>query len=916
MFEEWSLFRGERLRGLALDALYRLAEASLTAADYSQATADLRRLLALDPWREAAHRALMRALAASGDRAAALAQFERCRQTLWDELGVEPAPATAVLYEQIKTGELSPSPAVPPPTAPAMATAVATRPHNLPAETTPFVGREAELAQIGDLLSSRDCRLLTLFGPGGMGKTRLALQAGRQALSRFRDGVWLARLEGVETADHLPTAVADAVGLPLSGKQSPQAQLLAYLQERELLLLLDNFEHLPTGGELLVELLEAAPGLKLLLTSREAMNLYEEWLLPVEGLPFPPENGAAGAAGAAAESFDAVKLFQQRARRVDLSFSLAEQIAAVTDICRRLWGMPLAIELAAAWARAIPCQEIARQIADNLAAPESSAPNLPARHRSMTAVFDHSWRLLRPAERQLARRLAVFQGGFSVTAAGEALAATRRDLSSLADKALLRLTADGRYEFHPLIQAYAAAKLADHPAEQQETEAGRSQFFAAFLQAREPHLHDSQQQTVLAEAYREMENVRAGWRWALAQRQTTLLAAYLETFATVYLARSQFSAGQALFSEAAAALADAPSEPVLLARLLTWQARFDILLGGYDAAEAALQQAVGILRPLAEPRLLGRALSGGLGQLCLRRGDLTQSIAHLEEGLPLLEMAEDWPGQAEALLHLSTARSFVAESEQTEVEQALAIYERLGDRMGMIRALIQLGNSENAQGEYGAAVAHYERGLALSQEIGDRQTEASCLINLAVIAKWRQEYENSRDLSQRSMSLFRENGAQMGVATALNNLGDLAQLSAAYAEAQNWYAESLAIRRQAGDRLGEGLVCHNLGRAALDLGDGAAAGAYLKEALTIAVDIDSKLPLMQVLVGAAHYLVQAGERARAVGLLALVGSHPASNEQTRAEAAALRERLARERPLGDAAAGSLNQVVAQLLETF
>ena len=912
LFEEWVLFRRERLRGLALDALYRLAEGGLTAADYDQAITDLRRLLALDPWREAAHRALMQALAASGDRAAALAQFERCRQTLWEDLGVEPAPATAVLYEQIKAGELSPSPAVPPPTVPATAMAAAIRPHNLPAETTPFVGREAELTQIGDLLSSRDCRLLTLFGPGGMGKTRLALQAGRQALSRFRDGVWLARLEGVETVEQLPTAVADALGLPLSGKQPPREQLLAYLPERELLLLLDNFEHLSSGGELLVELLEAAPGLKLLLTSREALNLYEEWLLPVEGLPFPPEEVAASAAA----SFDAVKLFEQRARRVNVNFALAAQATAVTDICRYLWGIPLAIELAAAWARAIPCQEIARQIADNLAALESSAPNLPARHRSMTAVFDHSWRLLRPAERQLARRLAVFQGGFSATAAGEVVAATRRDLSSLADKALLRLTADGRYEFHPLIQAYAAAKLADHPAEQQETEAGRSQLFAAFLQAREPHLHDSQQQTVLAEAYLEIENARAGWRWALAQRQTALLAAYLETFATVYLARSQFSAGQALFSEAAAALADALGEPVLLARLLTWQARFDMLLGGYDAAEAALQQAVGILRPLAEPRLLGRALAGGLGQLCLRRGDLTQSIDYLQEGLPLLEMAQDWPGQAEALLHLSASRSFLDESEGTEAEQALAIYERLGDRMGMVRVLIQLGNMDNAQGMYDMAVTHYERGLALSQEIGDRQTMASCLINLAVIAKRRQEYEKSCDLSQRSMSLFRETGARLGVATALNNLGDLARLRGAYVEAQSWYAESLAIRQQSGDQLGAGLLHYNLSRTALALAELNEAGESLKRALTIAQEIGSTGLLMRVLVGAAHYMTAVGRPSRAAELLTLVSQHPASNKQTLDEADRLLKRLGAEGGAvapGAAEAVDLTRLVADLL---
>ncbi|MFO7536762.1 MAG: BTAD domain-containing putative transcriptional regulator [Chloroflexota bacterium] len=921
LFEEWVLFRRERLRSLGLDALAGLAEAALETADYAQATADLRRLLALDPWREAAHRALMRALAASGDRAAALAQFERCRQTLGEDLGVEPALATVALYEQIKAGEIPGTvddgrwPLIKSGVDDGRSVALGGFAHNLPAQTSPFVGREAELTQIGELLANPDCRLLTLFGPGGMGKTRLALQAARQAQAAFGGGICLVRLEAIETADLLITAIADALTLPLSGKQTPKVQLLAYLQERQMLLLLDNFEHLLPGGDLLVDLLQAAPGLKLLVTSREALNLYEEWLLAVEGLAFPSPESAA-----AAETFDAISLFHQRARRVDLSFSLAQNETAVIEICRRLWGMPLAIELAAAWVRTIPCPEIARQIAANLDILESSLHNKPARHRSMTAVFDHSWALLRPAERQMACRLAVFQGGFSATAAAEVATATRRDLSALIDKALLRLTAGGRYEFHPLIRQYVADKLAAQPQEEAETKARHSHLFAAFLQAREPHLHDGQQQTVLAEAYQEIENVRAGWQWALAQADTAVLSAYLETMASLYLARSQFSEGQAVVGQAVTVVTGMPDELILTARLLTWQARFDILLGHYDRAENCLRQAVDSVRPLREPRLLGRALAGGLGQLYLRRGELAQSIDYLQEGLPLLEKAQDWSGQAEALLHLSTARSFVAESEQTEVEQALVIYERLGDRMGMIRALIQLGNGHNAQGAYETAVTHYERGLALSREIGDRQTEASCLINLAVIAKRRQEYEKSRELSERSLAIFRETGARLGVAAALNNLGDLAHLSGEPKAAQSCYGESLAIRRQAGDRLGEGLVCHNLGRAALALGDRPLAAAYLKAALTIAADIDSKLLLLQVLVGVAHYLAQGSERARAADILALVGSHPASNQQTREEALVLRERLAGERPLGAAAAGAgseaspdLSQMVGDLL---
>jgi tetratricopeptide (TPR) repeat protein len=426
LFEEWALVRREQLRGLALDGLSALAQASLAQGEYTQAIADLRRLLALDPWREAAHRALMRAWAAGGDRAAALAQFEQCRQTLADELGVEPAPATVLLYEQIKAGTYVAGDIEDRFSVSAAPTSRSSPHNNLPAETTPFVGRQAELAQIAERLAEPGCRLLTLFGPGGIGKTRLALQAARQAANTFTDGVCLVSLEAVETADHLPTAIATALKIPLSGRREPRAQLLAYLLERELLLVLDNFEHLLPETELLTEILEHAAGVKLLVTSLAALNLYEEWVLAIEGLPHPAEADVADLSG-----FEAVTLFRQRARQVQAAFDLAGNEAGVLTICRLLQGMPLGIELAAASVRTRSPAQIARQIEADLSTLATSLRNVPARQRSMVAVFDHAWRLLPAEERQLLRRLTLFRGGFTAAAAREVLGAAPPALAGL-----------------------------------------------------------------------------------------------------------------------------------------------------------------------------------------------------------------------------------------------------------------------------------------------------------------------------------------------------------------------------------------------------------------------------------------------------------------------------------------------------
>jgi hypothetical protein len=242
-----------------------------------------------------------------------------------------------------------------------------------------------------------------LFGPGGIGKTRLALQAARQAADTLTDSVCLVSLETVETADHLPTAIATALKIPLCGRREPRMQLLAYLLERELLLVLDNFEHLLPETALLTEILKNAAGVKLLVTSLASLNLYEEWVLAIEGLPHLAKADVDNLSG-----FDAVTLFQQRARQVQAAFDLAGNEVGVLAICRLLQGMPLGIELAAAWVRTRSPAQIARQIEADLSTLATSLRNVPARHRSMVAVFDHAWRLLQAGERQLMRRLPFF----------------------------------------------------------------------------------------------------------------------------------------------------------------------------------------------------------------------------------------------------------------------------------------------------------------------------------------------------------------------------------------------------------------------------------------------------------------------------------------------------------------------------
>ena len=351
-FEEWVLFEGERLQRLALQALDQLSVSYEKEGELESALQHAWRQVELAPWQESAHQQVMRLLARIGQRGAAIAHYETCRQYLADEMGVEPSTKTVALYEQIRQEKLAPSPSPTPM-------------HNLCAPLTPFVGREAELAELGERFSDPACRLLTLVGPGGSGKTRLAVEAARAHMDRFPHGVFQVRLAGVQSAEAIVPTIAESIGFSFYRHGDAKQQLLDYLSNKTMLLVLDNFEHLLAGMEIVIDLLRAAPGVTVVITSRTRLNLKGEYLFPVDGMAVPPLEvevalgllaplsagpgpspmGDRGELKNLAE-YDAVKLFVSGARRACPGFRLADQATQVSRVCRLVDGMPLAILLA------------------------------------------------------------------------------------------------------------------------------------------------------------------------------------------------------------------------------------------------------------------------------------------------------------------------------------------------------------------------------------------------------------------------------------------------------------------------------------------------------------------------------------------------------------------------------------------
>ncbi len=380
---------------------------------------------------------------------------------------------------------------------------------HLPIPATPFVGREEELSSIAALLGDPNCRLLTLVGSGGTGKTRIAAEVTAQIANGFAHGSYFVPLAPITSPDLVALTIASSIGLLLHTSESPAAQIMDYLCGRELLLVLDNFEHLMSAVDLIIEILEAAPNVRLLVTSRERLNIREEWVLDIYGLDYPQDEIIHPV-----EQYSAIQFFLKCAYRVKPDFQLTETIqSSVIRICRLVEGMPLGIELAASWVRTLSCQAIADEIERNLDFLASSQRNMPQKHGSMRAVFDQSYNLLTEEQQQVFRKLSVFRGGFRPQAANAVANASLMTLAALVDKSLLRVSTEGRYDMHELLRQYGEDHLRATDIVDSVHDA-HSSTYADFIHQRVDDLKGRRQLEAIAEINADFENVRTAWNWA------------------------------------------------------------------------------------------------------------------------------------------------------------------------------------------------------------------------------------------------------------------------------------------------------------------------------------------------------------------------------------------------------------------
>lgn len=767
-YEDWIIPHRETLRQGYQSALRQLVALLEESGNFRAAARYSQSLIQHDPLDETAYVQLMRLQAFSGDRAGVRRAYEQCAAILRRELDVEPGPATQAAYEQLLRLEAPIIPVRPPESRP-----TAIRPSPLPVPATPFIGREAELAHLTELLADPNCRLVTIVGPGGMGKTRLALQTAVGHQPVFADGVVWVSLGALQTADQVAAALAEALRYRLSGAGDAESELLHLLAARHLLLVLDNFEHVLPAADFLSRLAAETTAVKLLVTSRQALELPEEWRFDLGELPLPDEQLAE-----ALTANSAVQLFIQSARRAaGARPPSAADYPAIAHICRLVGGIPLGIELAASWVRLLSCAEIAQKIEKSLDFLTVSRRSLPPRHRSLRAVFDYSWNLLTPAEQQILRRLSVFQGGFTREAAAQVASADLPQLLALVDRSLAQRTAVNRYTLHNIIRQYALDYLQADLAAYRETAAQHGRYTLQWLAAQEAVLRGPGQKDGLTAVAAELANIRAAWQWGAGQQWFDGLRR--AAFALFYFCelRGLIHEGETLFRLTAEALqtADGDSErQITICALRTNQAYFLHRLGHTNRASELLQQVVSQLQALGEEQILSYSLRY-LGLTAWVNGRFDEAFRLLQRSHELATRHEDQWGAAISQAYLGVIMRSQGRLDEA-VEQLTAVLSQakaIGDPRLIAYTLLATGRVNLNAGHLAAAEQHLTACLEIAQETNDFFNITNSSLQLGLVKQAQGDFTAGRQLIQQSITICSQTNDLFGLSDATIALGFL-----------------------------------------------------------------------------------------------------------------------------------------------
>jgi predicted ATPase/Tfp pilus assembly protein PilF len=756
------------------------------------------------------------------------------------------------------------------------------RPHNLPIQTTPFLGREKELVEIGKLLRDPSCRLLTLIGPGGIGKTRLAIQAAAEEIEDFAHGVYFITLEPLTSIDFLISTIAEALRFSFYGQKDQKAQLLDYLREKEVLLILDNFEHLIEGAGIIADILSAAHKVKILVTSRELLNLRGEWLLQIKGMDVPEGERID------VEGYSAVQLFFYNARRVNagLSFSDEDRLYVVR-ISQLVGGLPLGIELASAWLRTLSCKEIAQEIEKSIDFLVTSLRDVPERHRSLKAVFEYSWKLLSDDEKKTLRKLAAFHGGFSRQAADKVAEVSLPILSSLVDKSLLRRNTSGRYEMLEVIRQYAIQKLTETGEEKAIAEKQHALYFSDFLKEREINLVDIEQDIVLREITEDIRNIKAAWHYIIEHGNLEQLEKSLVSFVAYFDIHGWYQEAKKELESSLEMIrsVDSDYEKSVVYNIATARyAGIFYRLGSFKQAQEYLEKSLVAFRELGIKKEIAFTLN------CL--GNINNVLGRYEDAKKLYEECVDINKELDTKRGLLGSYNNLGviyynqkkyDEAREHFDESQKMSEQYDYDQGIAMATANKGLIAHALGDYDEAKKMLRKSLETDRKIGTKIGTANSLHNLGLIYKSAGDYQEAKAFYEEAMSIRREIGDRMGIAISLNNLGNLACHIGEYEKSITYHEESLAMRREIGDILGQAMSFLNLASCFVETGDLKKARDYYLDCMQINHKVKDKETSLHSLVGVSEYIILKGDKELGLEILTFLSQYKTDDKEFQSE---------------------------------